>query len=822
MIKIYFDNELIDEDKYSSLSNNFELFDTTFKLGTTSSNIFKLSVGKEAVTIQPSEVKIYDDTTLMATLVIDNIEEDDYSYTYTLTDKMVNLEFYYDASLIFVNGHTTLLDIALDICSKAGITLATTDFRGYDKDISWNDNTRTAREYIGYIAELNGGYAQIGEDGRLYFLKQKTNAVKTIGIDDCKDFKIGERKEITRVVYELGTLKYEYGDETGNTLYLNSDNVFITEASEVEAIYNEIQGFVFYNFTTTDCPIDFNIKAGQVITISDGENEYPTIAGYELAFYGEWYGGYSLDVESTKQEETQVISTDKKIKNLKIIVDREANRLTQLVQETSEQNERMDKEGYGTLSFEGIKKGEPIYIKIYPRYEDICYLYPSNKLYPSPTLYPYGRKVKFENTTTGRIIYYELPCDLFYYDEIHYDEFILDYECKTCIVNKRVGFNTTTGEKYLLEDTQIITYEYPAIRLENGDYTITVLTSEDAYIQVKLVLQFITKTEMNTAIEQTAESIELNVDKKLEEYSTTTEMNSAINVKAGEITSSVSETLKKYTDDEIVEAKSEIKQTTDSISLKVEEKLDEDDFTGANIMLAINNDSSSASINADKISLSGKTINLTSDNMAISSNHFNVDNNGNTTITSTASAYTGAELKLIGQLITNYLYSSAVVIRPNNVSNNLGIAGMEVIPGTNGYEGILALTSQDGEYINLVPTQGIDVSSNIHATGTVTGSNIQSDERLKKNIKDTSSNALDIINKINHKEFDWIKDNKHTNIGYIAQELEKIDENFVIKENETYYVNLLPILATTTKAIQEQQKQIEQLQKEIEVLRGEK
>ena len=67
------------------------------------------------------------------------------------------------------------------------------------------------------------------------------------------------------------------------------------------------------------------------------------------------------------------------------------------------------------------------------------------------------------------------------------------------------------------------------------------------------------------------------------------------------------EDLTNYTDTQISYAKSEIKQTTDSISLEVEGKLDETDFTSANILLAINNDTSSAKIKADKISLQRKT-----------------------------------------------------------------------------------------------------------------------------------------------------------------------------------------------------------------------
>ena len=81
-----------------------------------------------------------------------------------------------------------------------------------------------------------------------------------------------------------------------------------------------------------------------------------------------------------------------------------------------------------------------------------------------------------------------------------------------------------------------------------------------------------------------------------------------------------------------------------------------------------------------------------------------------------------------------------------------------------------------------------------------------------------------------HKEFDKKDDGKHYKIGYIAQDMEQIDPNFVIKrpENkeknieERYYINELPIIATLTKAIQEQQKQIEKLKKEIDILKGEK
>ena len=194
-LKVNFDGTLIDEQYYTGLNNNYELFNDTFKLGATPCNTYKLKIAKDGVNTQPTSISLADGNTTYAVLDIDNIEEQDYEYVYTLTDRMVNLDFYYDASRIFHNGSATLLQIVQDICTKIGVTLGTTDFRGYNKSINWYDNTKTAREYIGYIAELSGGFARI-ENNVLYFRKQKTASKKTISLDDCEDFNIGEYHKI--------------------------------------------------------------------------------------------------------------------------------------------------------------------------------------------------------------------------------------------------------------------------------------------------------------------------------------------------------------------------------------------------------------------------------------------------------------------------------------------------------------------------------------------------------------------------------------------------------------------------------------------------
>lgn len=79
----------------------------------------------------------------------------------------------------------------------------------------------------------------------------------------------------------------------------------------------------------------------------------------------------------------------------------------------------------------------------------------------------------------------------------------------------------------------------------------------------------------------------------------------------------------------------------------------------------------------------------------------------------------------------------------------------------------------------------------------------QSDARLKDNITDAAS-ALNAINSIKIKSFDWLADNRHVNAGIIAQQLQRILPDLV-RENEQgllgiNYVGLIPYLV---KAIQE-------------------
>lgn len=93
-----------------------------------------------------------------------------------------------------------------------------------------------------------------------------------------------------------------------------------------------------------------------------------------------------------------------------------------------------------------------------------------------------------------------------------------------------------------------------------------------------------------------------------------------------------------------------------------------------------------------------------------------------------------------------------------------------------------------------------------------------SDIRLKTNIKDSNVNAIKALMKIKIREFDWKLKNNHQSIGFVADELEKVDPMFTVgggynpdgsinvKTVDTFY-----LLGYLVKGFQEQQNEINKL-----------
>lgn len=99
-------------------------------------------------------------------------------------------------------------------------------------------------------------------------------------------------------------------------------------------------------------------------------------------------------------------------------------------------------------------------------------------------------------------------------------------------------------------------------------------------------------------------------------------------------------------------------------------------------------------------------------------------------------------------------------------------------------------------------------------------------EKLKKeNIEDSEVNALELVNRMQVRQFDW-KIGGHQNIGFVADELEKIDPNLTLGggydengEMNVKQINSPYLLNYAIKAIQELSVVVENQNKHIEELK---
>ena len=102
-----------------------------------------------------------------------------------------------------------------------------------------------------------------------------------------------------------------------------------------------------------------------------------------------------------------------------------------------------------------------------------------------------------------------------------------------------------------------------------------------------------------------------------------------------------------------------------------------------------------------------------------------------------------------------------------------------------------------------------------------------SDVRLKKNVEDCEvEDALSVINRIRMRSFDWLHTDEHQKIGFIADELEKIDPKLSVgggteRDGTIHYktVDTFYMMGYLVKAVQELSAQNAKLTAELNALK---
>lgn len=123
----------------------------------------------------------------------------------------------------------------------------------------------------------------------------------------------------------------------------------------------------------------------------------------------------------------------------------------------------------------------------------------------------------------------------------------------------------------------------------------------------------------------------------------------------------------------------------------------------------------------------------------------------------------------------------------------------------------------------------IFTSSSATTATTVNVTYSTSDIRLKDNVKDTNiKDALSVINKMKIRQFDWKDDNKHQKIGFVADELEELDDKLVVgggwEDEEHTQMNVKGVdtfymMGYVVKGMQELSEQIKALTEENKELK---
>ena len=297
---------------------------------------------------------------------------------------------------------------------------------------------------------------------------------------------------------------------------------------------------------------------------------------------------------------------------------------------------------------------------------------------------------------------------------------------------------------------------------------------------------YVTKNEMNSAINQSAGSIELIINQKLDNYSTTTEMNSAIKLSADSINSEVK---KKVGNDEII---SKINQSAETVGISA----DRIELT-ANDILNL---------------LAGNEINLGSKVITIKSTNFSVDKDGNMTCNNAVmknSQIEGGSLKIWG----NTSLDGLRVFKDSSKNINYMAYIVSDSIGINNGDSSAAMLA---DYIG---TGNSSMTPNEVKSPTITQTSLASQ---KKNFEKLPDGALEILKQIDIYKYNLKneKDQTKKHIGFVIGDGYNYSEEVTSTNNQG--VDNYSFTSLCCKAIQEQQKQIEELNSKINKLTEEK
>lgn len=731
-------------------------------------------------------------------------QEDTKDYKITCYDKILYSMKSYES--MNISYPITIRNYINQICNKLGLTFKNIndEFANYDKEITTelyldsegNDLGYTFRDVLDELAQVTASTICINES---------TDELEIRYINDTNDL-IDE--------YYLKDVNVKFGEKYGpiNSIVLSrasdSDNVYLQDEDSIATnglceikikdnqimnfnnrsdylpdILEKLDGLEYYlnDFSSTGIAY-YNLCDRYNIRIDNNtyscimfNDEFKITQGLEEIIHTEL-------PEESETDYTKADKTDRKINQTYIIVDKQNQTIQSLVSEVGDYSDRIstveqdvesisqsirdfedlvrENTGRERVFVENAMAGTIQYLSITGKFE---LLYPDEDIYPEDDIYPLEPYLIVENIPNEG-------------EELQRRIYILPFD------------KLEVGEKFEIDETGKCTLTKQDESIEDLGALNVELYEGDNYVYITSNHPELLNYHVNFIIKNDYTDM----------FVTHVEMNSAIT------------------------------QTADEINLEVSKKVGEDE-----VISAINLSSEEAQINADKISLKGKTIQLTSDNIAINSRYLQIDKYGN--ITASKGTFSGAvitdENLTVGRniyLAMDSTYRKNIYLSNNSVISRLVNAGP--------YDEAIEIKSADIHLvsgtgsISVNPDNAFVQSGNVYLRGdNNVYSNkqitITSDERLKGNIKNIS---VDWINDLKVKEFEYKDDNGRKQIGLIAQEyLDKGYSKYFLNDfdlnGEKYYgISYGNITNALIQYCQEMKEKINKLEKRIEELESDK
>ena len=408
-------------------------------------------------------------------------------YTKSLSLKLYDNNYELDAPYTTQLSYPVTVKDQLDeIETLTGLSIIRTNIPAYilEKEVSWYDNTIVIRNYLGWIAELFGANVFASGKGSLEFVQvTKDVFAKT---DTLTNYEKNELYCVSRIYYENGLNPLEKGDTTGNTIFLDSNNLYLTdEQNLIDKLYDQLNGLTFYSTKSISMISIDNLLPGCLVNYDDEFNFMVT--DLSITYKGGEFSISEVDGNTPSKNEERVIkkiTNSTRIRKLQISQDQEKLKLDIVAKEQENLNTKM---GELSLSNEEIKtKINEIESKI----DDLDVSLITVNLVPSATiLNSYNQSIKIachvmnsnEDVTEN-------------YNDLSFQWYLNDKKYKTgkfiTLTPDDINMSVNVKCVFTLDNIQFdtgyttIVYESDSVHLGNSflDVTNTTLTHNGTYI----------------------------------------------------------------------------------------------------------------------------------------------------------------------------------------------------------------------------------------------------------------------------------------------------------------------------------------------------